>query len=172
MIARNPPSRVLRLFFKAPIVLYRLRMDWLLGSRFLLLTHTGRRTGQTRLTVLEVVSYDRSIPEAIVTAAWGERAQWVRNLQAAPATRVQIGRAHWPEPDHYILDVEQTAEVIATYRREHPLAARLIGNLLGWPLDTTGSAHEQFVHTLCAVAFRPSTLTQPPSFQASRPASH
>jgi deazaflavin-dependent oxidoreductase (nitroreductase family) len=80
VITRNPPSRLLRLFFKAPIVLYRLRMGWLLRSRFLLLTHTGRRTGQTRLTVLEVVSYDRSIPEVVVIAAWGERAQWVRNL--------------------------------------------------------------------------------------------
>ncbi len=29
----RPPSRLLRLFFKAPIVLYRLRMGWLLSSR-------------------------------------------------------------------------------------------------------------------------------------------
>ena len=50
---------------------------------------------------------------------------------------------------------ERTAEVIAAYRRKHPLSARLIGKLLGWPLDVTGPAYEQFVKTLCTVAFRP-----------------
>jgi deazaflavin-dependent oxidoreductase (nitroreductase family) len=161
IVRRRPPSRLLRLFFKAPVVLYRLRMGWLLGSRFLLLTHTGRRTGRARVAVVEVVSYDRSISEAVVIAAWGERAQWVRNLQAAPAISVQIGRARWRTPEHRILDPERTAEVIAAYRGEHPLAARLIGKLLGWPLDVTGPAYKQFVQTLCAVAFRPSTLSQP-----------
>jgi len=156
VIARDPPSRLLRLFFKAPVVLYRLRMGWLLGSRFLLLTHTGRRTGQTRLTVIEVVGYDPSIPEAVVIAAWGERAQWVRNLKAAPAVSVQIGRVHWSAPEHRILDPERAAEVIATYWREHPVAARMIAKLLGWPPTSTGVAYEQFVQTLCAVAFRPS----------------
>lgn len=160
-MSARPPSRLLRLLFKAPIVLYRLRMGWLLGSRFLLLTHTGRRTGRTRQTVIEVVSYDRSIPEAIVIAAWGERAQWVRNLGAAPAISVQIGRVHWTAPDHRILDPKQATEAIAAYRREHPLAARLIGKLLDWTLDSTDPAYEQFVQTRCGVAFRPSTLTQP-----------
>lgn len=139
-------------------MLYRLRMGWLLGSRFLLLTHTGRRTGQTRQTVLEVVGYDRSIPEVVVIAAWGERAQWVRNLEASPAISVQIGRTRWPAPEHHILDAERTAEVIATYRREHPFTARLIGKLLGWPLDMTDPAYEPFVRTLCAVAFRPAEI--------------
>lgn len=137
-------------------------MGWLLGSRLLLLTHTGRRTGRIRQTVIEVVSYDRSIPEAIVIAAWGERAQWVRNLEAGPAISVQIGRVHWTAPEHRVLEPELAAEeVIAAYRREHPLAARSIGKLLGWPLDPTDPAYEQFVQTLCTVAFRPPTLTQP-----------
>lgn len=55
---------------------------------FLLVTHTGRRAGQTRLTVIEVVNSDRSIPELIVIAAWGERAQWGANLKAAPAVSI------------------------------------------------------------------------------------
>ena len=152
-------------------MLYRLRMGWLLGSRFLLLRHTGRRSGRTRQTVLEVVGYDRSIPEAIVIAAWGDRAQWVRNLKVAPAVSIHVGRLHWTAPEHRILGPKQAAEVITAYRREHPVASRLIGKFLGWRHDATGPAYEQFVQTLSAVAFRPSTLTQPPSFQASRPTS-
>jgi hypothetical protein len=32
-------------------------LEWLFGERSLLLTHTGRRTGLRRQTVLEVVEY-------------------------------------------------------------------------------------------------------------------
>jgi hypothetical protein len=38
---------LLRLLFRTPTMLYRIRMGWLLGDRFLLLTHTGRKTGKT-----------------------------------------------------------------------------------------------------------------------------
>jgi len=41
--------------------------------------------------------------------------------------------------------------LIALSRREHPLAARLIGKLLGRPLDATDPAYEQFVQMLCGL---------------------
>ena len=31
-------------FLRAPVYLYRWRLGWLLGKRFVLLTHIGRRT--------------------------------------------------------------------------------------------------------------------------------
>lgn len=163
MAPRRSPGLILRLAFKAPMVLYRLRLGWLLGERFILLTHTGRRTGRARSTVLEVVAHDRSIPEVVVIAAWGQRAQWVRNLQAALAVSVQIGRARWQHPEHRILEPAQAAETIAAYRREHPFAAKTIARLLGWPLDESGPAYDEFVRTFCAVAFRPGAdhLTAP-----------
>jgi hypothetical protein len=52
----NPHRGALRYFF-APVSLYRLHLGWLLGHRFLLLTHTGRRSGLRRQTVLEVMEY-------------------------------------------------------------------------------------------------------------------
>lgn len=48
VLTRPSPGRILRLAFKAPLVLYRLWLGWLLGERFVLLTHIGRRTGRTR----------------------------------------------------------------------------------------------------------------------------
>jgi hypothetical protein len=54
----QPPRGFKRLFLRTPIWCYRLGCGWLLGKRFLLLTHTGRLSGFSRQTVLEVVDYD------------------------------------------------------------------------------------------------------------------
>jgi len=38
------PRGLVRLAFRAPIWLYRAHLGWLLGYRFVLLTHTGRKS--------------------------------------------------------------------------------------------------------------------------------
>ncbi len=52
--------------FRIPVYLYRWRSGWLFRHRLLLLTHTGRRTGRRRQTVLEVVEYRKEGPEVVV----------------------------------------------------------------------------------------------------------
>ena len=52
----------------------------MLGHRFLLLIHVGRRTGLRRHTVLEVMEYRREGPEAVVMSAFGRNADWLRNI--------------------------------------------------------------------------------------------
>lgn len=158
-MSTHPPSRLLPLLFTAPVVLYRLRLGWLLGDRFILLTHTGRNSGRAHCAVLEVVGYDRSVPQVVVISAWGERAQWVRNLRAAPAISVQLGRHVWPAPAHRFLGPAQSATVIDAYRSAHPRATRMLARLLGWPADTAGADYEQWVQTLCGVAFTPAALS-------------
>jgi hypothetical protein len=71
------PYRLGRLAFQLPIWLYRLRLGWLLGDRFLLLPHIGRKSGQVRQTVLEVVRHDHST-NYVITSGWS--AQTVRIL--------------------------------------------------------------------------------------------
>ena len=55
-MTRTPPTGVSRWLFRMPIGLYRLRLGWLLGDRFLLLHHTGRKSGLPRQAVVEVVT--------------------------------------------------------------------------------------------------------------------
>ncbi len=59
-LSSRTPRGFLRLLARLPIVLYRLRLGWLLGRRFLLLTHTGRKSGTEYATVLEVLCTDPS----------------------------------------------------------------------------------------------------------------
>ncbi len=60
------PLGVLCFGFTVPILLYRARLGWLLGHRFLLLTHRGWKTGKIRRTVLEVVHYDPTTRDSAV----------------------------------------------------------------------------------------------------------
>ena len=70
---RKPPTGFSRLFMRAPIWLYRLRLGWLLGGRCLLLEHRGRSSGKRRAAVIEVVDHDRETSRYCVAAAYGDR---------------------------------------------------------------------------------------------------
>jgi hypothetical protein len=62
---KSRPAGALRLAFRLPIYLYRLDLGWLLGHRFLLLVHQGRRSGLLRETVLEVLLYEPATKESV-----------------------------------------------------------------------------------------------------------
>lgn len=117
-----------RAFFRAPIGLYRLGLGGLLGHRFLLLEHVGRKSGLLRRTVLEVVGSEGGAP--IVVSGFGKRSDWLRNLVARPEVRVTWGRRSFGARAR-IVGTEEAAAVFDDYRRRHPRAARLLGRALG-----------------------------------------
>jgi deazaflavin-dependent oxidoreductase (nitroreductase family) len=66
----------------------------ILGGRFLLLEHIGRKSGRTRQTVLEVVGHDAESGRYVVASGWGTRSDWFQNVERGPRVTVQVGR-HW-----------------------------------------------------------------------------
>lgn len=123
--ARTParPHGLLKVAFDLPRTVYRLHLGWLLGHRFLLLTHHGRKTGRLRRTMLEVVRYDPVTRESVVLSAYGDRSDWYRNIQAQPALEVRTGRDRYA-PVQRALTPDETYSVLADYRRRY-------GSLLG-----------------------------------------
>ena len=119
----------LRRLFRAPVNLYRWNFGRLLGHRFLLLTHIGRRTGLRRHTVLEVMEYRKEGPEAVVMSAFGRNADWLRNIEAAPAPEVVIGSQHFVAA-HRFLDEEEAMRVLTGYERRNWLIAPIIRGVL------------------------------------------
>jgi hypothetical protein len=49
--------------FKLPVFHYRLHLGWLLGKRFMQITHVDRNSGKVRRTVLAVVIKLDRIPD-------------------------------------------------------------------------------------------------------------
>ncbi len=114
-----------RSLVRAPILLYRARLGFLLGPRVLMLEHVGRTSGRTRYVCLEAV--DRPAPHTIiVVSGFGERAQWLRNLRAHPRCRVSTGLRHARPAVARELSPAEADAALARYAREHPRAwARL-----------------------------------------------
>jgi len=123
------PSGALRLAFKLPVTLYRLRLGWVVGHRFLQVTHQGRRSGRVYRTVLEVVRYDRASRESVVVAGF-ERADWLRNIQASPAVEVRTGTDRYA-PAQRFLEADERFAVLARFQREHPWEAPIMLRLFG-----------------------------------------
>lgn len=148
------PGRLLRPLFRLPVYLYRLELGWLLGHRFLLLTHRGRKTGLLRQTVVEVIHYDPATRESVVLSALGPRADWLRNIQAGPPLEVQTGHDRYV-PAFRVLSPEQAHEVWSAFERSHPWEASVAYRLFGWPHDLTDAGRRELARTILLVAFRP-----------------
>ncbi len=153
VLARKP-SGMGRLWFRLPASLHRAGLGRLLGHRFLVLEHRGRRSGRLYRTLLEVVDYDAARREATVISAWGEDADWYRNLRTGPPVAVRIAGDRYP-PETRFLDGAERLELLRRFRRRHPIEARLARPILGWKLDGSEAELTALAARLRAVAFRP-----------------
>ncbi len=115
---------MLKAFFDAPRWFYSHRLGWLMGRRFLALSHVGRKSGIERQSVLEVACYHPDTQEMIVASAFGAKADWYRNIQATPSQRVRAGRAEFV-PHQRFLEPEEARTVAEEFCRNHRLEARM-----------------------------------------------
>ena len=150
-------SGTLRWLFRAPVFVYRWRCGWLLGHRFLLLIHVGRRTGRRRDTVLEVVEYRKDGPEAVVVSAFGREADWLRNIEATPNPEVIIGSLHFTA-EYRVLGEDEAVRVLAGYQHRNRLIAPIVrlgfSRILGWKFDGSEEHRRRLAAQLPFIAFR------------------
>lgn len=128
----KPPTGLSAFLFRLPIRLYHLRLGWLLGGRFLHLTHTGRVSGKKREVVIEVVGQDEGGYYAC--SGFGTRANWYRNVLATPEVTIQIGRRRMAAKA-VPLSAEDGAEIMARYASRHPKVARKLCRTMGFAVD-------------------------------------
>jgi deazaflavin-dependent oxidoreductase (nitroreductase family) len=150
----QPPRGLLRLAARAPIFLYRVRLGWLLGKRFLMLEHVGRKTGLWRSVVLEVLRHDKPSGAYFVAAAYSTRSDWYRNILQTPEVRVHAG-AHRFTGRAEVLTLEEGMDEIQAYAQRYPAAIRMISRVLGYPFSFTQAGFREFVEKVPIVALRP-----------------
>jgi deazaflavin-dependent oxidoreductase (nitroreductase family) len=156
---RPRPPRWAKPVFDAPTWLYRHRLGWVLGRRFLTVTHIGHRSGKVYQTVLSVVRHDPDSGESVVTSAYGTRADWYVNLQRMPARLVQIAGQEFI-PEQRFLDDAEAREVAIAFCKAHPLRARGANSAMAAigaiPKDTFCDPVDLYA-SLPMIAFRPRT---------------
>ena len=119
--------------FKLPVFLYRLNLGWLLGMRFMQLTHVGRRSGKVRRTILAVLRVDKESQEIYAVSAW-RGSDWYYNIQACPALQVESGFVRYV-PQQRTLSPEEITTIFLAYRKQHPVFSRIVCRIPGWKWD-------------------------------------
>ena len=146
--------------FRLPLMLYRRGWGGFLGHTFLLLVHAGRKTGKPYSAVAMVLRYDPHTHEAVICSGWGQDTDWVRNIRAGPALRVQIGRESF-KPEHRFLSDEESFSVTVGFRGRHPHRTRLAAWVFGWGDLRSDTAVRDWVSARPFVAFRPAASSSP-----------
>lgn len=99
-----------RLIYKLPLFLWRLGYGPLLshpirgGSRMLVLTVRGRKSGLPRHTMVSHIEVEG---QDYILSGWGPRSQWVRNILEDPLVTVQIYRRSYSALIRQVTDREE-----------------------------------------------------------------
>ncbi|MFJ9590889.1 nitroreductase family deazaflavin-dependent oxidoreductase [Streptomyces acidicola] len=141
----------------APTLLYRAGLGWIMTERYLMIEHTGRRTGHTRRTIVECV---QKTPEGgvIVASALGEKGAWFLNVRYAGKARIFHGRRRYDATAKVVEPKDRSAPLTA-FATAHPKAANLYARRYrteGEP-DTTTIA--DYPDKVLLVEFQPAHTT-------------
>ena len=79
-------------------------------------------------TVLEVLLHDPATRESVVLAAWGEKADWYRNIELTPALEIRTSSERYV-PEQRFLAPEENHAVLLDYARRHPLAFQIFASV-------------------------------------------
>lgn len=141
----QPPIGLKRLLFRAPILLYNAGLGGMMGSRFLLLNHTGRKRGQPRQTVLEVVDYDPESGTYFVASGFGNKLDWYLNVLKTPDVAIQVGSKTVPAKAR-ALTADESGRAIVDYAQHNPRAAKQLMRLCGYDVDGSGADYFAMGH--------------------------
>lgn len=157
MVHQAPPRGWLRFLLRAPLLLYRLKLGWLLGRRFLRLTHQGRKSGKARSTVLEVLRYDRLSGCCVIASGWGRRSQWYQNVKAESHVRYTVG-AKERAGRATELPLESAERELRSYGERYPRAIRkLMRLMIGEPFEGGAGQYRRLASQVPVLELKPTS---------------
>ena len=121
----------MRFFFRVPVWMFRLGFGGFM-SWWIMLTTVGRKSGLPHRTVVDIVQRDGN--KTYVVAAYGRRADWVRNLQANPSLEGQIGWDRFDAKATFLSEAERDAFLFDLYH-QRPTYTRLVMRAIGVKLE-------------------------------------
>ena len=140
--------------FRLPIWLFRFHLGWLLGQRFLMIEHTGRKSGLSRKTVLEVLRHDTSNDTYYIGSARGKKSNWFQNVSVNPEVAVHVGFRKFNTFAKQV-PIEITELELLSYARRHPIAIRELNRLVGYQIEPTEEGLKSLAQLMPVLALRP-----------------
>ncbi len=148
-----PPRGLKAIPWRLPIWLYRLGLGFLLGERFLLLNHIGRKSGKVRQAVLEVMLKETDPLAYVVGSGFGERSDWFRNVMHTPEVVIRVGRRRY-RARAARLPHDEALTRFRQYAREHPRALKELTHLLHYDYDGSEESLEALSRAIPVVRFQ------------------
>jgi deazaflavin-dependent oxidoreductase (nitroreductase family) len=128
-------------------------MGWILGKRFLLLNHIGRKTGLPRQAVLEVVAHDKDTNRYVVAVGFGPKSQWYQNVVANPEVSIQVSGKKMKVTAKK-LPPEEAGNLMVEFARRYPFEARFAG-VLGYEVDGSEEDFRAMGEMMTLIALTP-----------------
>lgn len=153
LVGQESPGPIFKWIFKIPTLQYKLGLGWITGRFILLLTTTGRKSGLPRHTPLEY-EYDEQNDRYRISAGWGGKTDWYRNVLKDPYVHVQVGRRQFDAVAEKAAD-EEVAKFMMYVSERHPSMDRVWNRWAEKPVD---GSFESYV---CAAKYFPAFWLKP-----------
>lgn len=149
----DPPRGFKAKLWRMPIWIYRLGFGFLLGNRTLLLTHRGRKSGQDRQTVLEIIHIESNAGIYYVVSGFGSRSQWYQNIIQEPSVAIQVGNRKMAAQAQQ-LGPEEASQQILDYTKRNPKNLQVLGSMLGYEIEHTPEGYLAFGKEIPVIQFK------------------
>lgn len=158
----DPDTPIMRFFYKMPIWAFRTGWQPIIGRLFVLMAHTGRKTGQTRYTPLEY----RIAPNGrlYVISGYGDKSQWYKNIMADPYVTLQWAGHTEGMQAYRVTDRDELRMLFDQYLRERPVTTKAFLDMLEIPYDLDAIIAK--ADELYCVGFVPTNHPTPPPLKA------
>ena len=154
MTLEKRPNALQKFFFKFPVWFAKIGFGgWekLIGAEWMLVTTRGRKSGKPRGTMLDVMDYDAASDTYYIEAAYGDRADWYKNMQANPVFEARVGRRKF-SATATPLSNDGAGELMVKFFRKKPAYTRSVMAMVGMTFKDEDELREMGKHlTLLAV---------------------
>lgn len=137
------PKGFARFLWRAPIVIYHIGLGGLLKNRFLLLHHTGRKTGKPRENVLEIVDHDPEKNIYFIASGFGKKSDWYKNIVKNPDVVITVGKQDIPVTA-VLLSPDESGRKMVDYAHKNPKAAQSLSKLMGFEVDGSDQDYYEY----------------------------
>jgi len=121
-----------------------------------MLTHIGRNSGKPRRVVLEVMKNDAESGIFYIGSGWGEKSNWLLNIQKTPEVNVHVGNSVFGAVADR-LSINEGFEILLDYALRNPKAFKMLAVrlILGKELDISEQSASILAEHISIVALRP-----------------
>ena len=129
-----PPKGLKLKLFRAPRYVYHMKLGFLFGERLIHLKHWGRKSGQLKETVIEVIDQDKTNGTLYSASGFGTQSQWFKNISVNNAVFVTVKNTEF-EASASVLSADEATQVLLRYAKAHPNSIKGVARLSGYEMD-------------------------------------